>query len=67
VFTGFTLAGAGMVARHLRERTGKWRFGVFVNALSATVTSIVVLIFLIVKFTEGAWIIAVVGPSCTSR
>jgi amino acid transporter len=62
VFTGFTLAGAGMVARHLRERTGKWRFGVFVNALSATVTSIVVLIFLIVKFTEGAWIIAVVGP-----
>jgi len=33
-----------------------------VNALSATVTSIVVLIFLIVKFTEGAWIIAVVGP-----
>ena len=62
VFTGFTLAGAGMVARHLRERTGKWRFGVFVNALSATVTSIVVLIFLIVKFKEGAWIIAVVGP-----
>jgi amino acid transporter len=62
VFTGFTLAGAGMVARHLRERTGKWRRGVFVNALSATVTSIVVMIFLIVKFTEGAWIIAVVGP-----
>ena len=62
VFTGFTLAGAGMVARHLRERTGKWRLGVFVNALSATVTSIVVLIFLIVKFAEGAWIIAVVGP-----
>jgi hypothetical protein len=51
-----------MVARHLREKTGKWRFGVFVNALSATVTSIVVLIFLIAKFKEGAWIIAVVGP-----
>ncbi len=62
VFTGFTLAGAGMVARHLRERAGKWRFGVFVNALSATVTAIVVLIFLIAKFKEGAWIIAVVGP-----
>jgi len=62
VFTGFTMAGAGMVARHLREKTGRWRFGVFVNALSATVTSIVVLIFLIAKFKEGAWIIAVVGP-----
>jgi len=62
VFTGFTMAGAGMVARHLREKTGKWRFGVFVNGLSATVTGIVVLIFLLAKFTEGAWIIAVVGP-----
>ncbi len=62
VFTGFTMAGLGMVARHRRERVGKWRFGIFVNALSATVTSMVVFIFLIAKFTEGAWIIAVVGP-----
>ncbi len=62
VFTGFTLAGAGMVARHLRERTGRWRRGVFVNALSAAVTSIVVLVFILVKLTEGAWIVVVIGP-----
>ncbi len=62
VFTGFTMAGLGMVARHLRERTGKWRFGVVCNAVSALVTSIVVLIFVTVKFAEGAWIIVVVGP-----
>ena len=62
VFTGFTLAGAGMVARHLRERTGRWKLGVALNGLSAAVTSLVVGIFLIVKFTEGAWIIAIVGP-----
>lgn len=62
VFTGFTLAGAGMVARHLRERTGKWRFGVVVNATSASVTAIVVLVFVLAKFTEGAWIIVIVGP-----
>jgi amino acid transporter len=62
VFTGFTLAGAGMVKRHLREKSGHWRRGVFVNALSAGVTSIVVLIFIFAKFTEGAWIIVVVGP-----
>jgi amino acid transporter len=62
VFTGFTLAGSGMVARHLRERTGKWRFGVVVNATSASVTAIVVLVFVLAKFTEGAWIIVVVGP-----
>ncbi len=62
VFTGFTMAGAGMVARHLRERQGRWRFGVAVNATSATVTALVVLIFVLAKFTEGAWIIVVVGP-----
>ncbi len=62
VFTGFTLAGAGMVARHLRERQNKWRFGVVVNATSATVTGIVVLVFVLAKFTEGAWIIVLVGP-----
>lgn len=62
VFTGFTLAGSGMVARHLRERTGHWRFGVAVNATSATVTALVVLVFVLAKFTEGAWIIVVVGP-----
>jgi amino acid transporter len=62
VFTGFTLAGAGMVKRHLRERVGKWRFGVAVNATSASVTAIVVAIFILAKFTEGAWIIVIVGP-----
>ncbi len=62
VFTGFTLAGAGMVKRHMRERTGKWRFGVAINATSASVTAIVVVIFILAKFTEGAWIIVIVGP-----
>ena len=62
VFTGFTMAGAGMVARHLRERSGKWRFGLVCNAVSAVVTAIVVVIFIVAKFTEGAWIIVVVGP-----
>ncbi len=62
VFTGFTLAGAGMVARHRREKVGRWRFGIAANALSAAVTSIVVLVFVFAKFTEGAWIIVVVGP-----
>jgi amino acid transporter len=62
VFTGFTMAGAGMVKHHLVTRAGKWRFGVFVNGLSASVTALVVLIFATVKFAEGAWIVVVVGP-----
>ena len=62
VFTGFTLAGAGMVARHLREKQGHWKRAVAVNGLSAIVTALVVVVFLTAKFFEGAWIIAVVGP-----
>jgi len=62
VFTGFTMAGAGMVARHLRVKEPHWRRGVAINATSAFVTSLVVIIFIIAKFTEGAWIIVVVGP-----
>ncbi|HVB70310.1 MAG TPA: amino acid permease [Acidimicrobiales bacterium] len=62
VFTGFTLAGAGMVKRHIREKVGRWRFGVAINATSASVTAIVVAIFILAKFTEGAWIIVIVGP-----
>ena len=62
VFTGFTLAGAGMVKHHWIERARGWRAGVAVNAGSAFVTALVVAIFLTVKFTEGAWLVAVVGP-----
>jgi amino acid transporter len=62
VFTGFTMAGMGMVAMHRRRRDDHWRRGVFINGLSASVTALVVLIFITVKFAEGAWIIVVVGP-----
>jgi len=62
VFTGFTMAGLGMVAKHWRSRELHWRRGVVVNGFSAFVTALVVFIFLIAKFFEGAWIIAVVGP-----
>ena len=62
VFTGFTLAGSGMVKHHLRQRGRRWRLGIIVNGLSATLSLAVVVILLITKFTEGAWIIAVVAP-----
>ncbi len=62
VFTGFTMAGLGMVKRHWTRRERRWQLGVFINGLSATVTAIVVIIFATVKFTEGAWIVVVVGP-----
>ncbi|MGP0032824.1 MAG: amino acid permease [Acidimicrobiales bacterium] len=62
VFTGFAMAGSGMVKHHLTERGPHWRRGVAVNGFSAVLTAFVVLIFAVVKFKEGAWVIVVVAP-----
>jgi amino acid transporter len=62
VFTGFCIAGSGMVKHHLRERGRRWRLGLMVNGFSAVLSFAVVIILLVTKFTEGAWIIAVVSP-----
>ncbi len=62
VFTGFTFAGAGLVKHYWDARVGHWKRGVAVNGFSAFLSFIVVLIFAIVKFKEGAWLIFIVGP-----
>src|SRR5271157_395653 len=62
VFTGFTMAGSGMVKHHLVARQGHWRRSVVVNGFSAFLSFTVVLIFAVAKFREGAWLIFVVGP-----
>jgi len=62
VFTGFTMAGLGMARHHQRLREGAWRANVAIN-LAAGLTSLVVVgIFAIVKFTEGAWAVVVLFP-----
>jgi amino acid transporter len=62
VFTGFTMAGAGMVKHHLDEKGDHWKRSVVVNGFSAFLSFSVVLIFAVAKFREGAWLIVVVGP-----
>jgi amino acid transporter len=62
VFTGFTMAGLGMVAHHRRGNGPHRTRGIIVNSISAVTTFAVVLIFAIAKFTEGAWIVVVLGP-----
>jgi hypothetical protein len=51
-----------MVKHHLRQRGRRWRLGVVINGSSAILSFAVVGILLVTKFTEGAWIIAVVAP-----
>jgi len=62
VFTGFTLAGLGMAAHHRRGNAPHRRRGITVNLASAFTSALVVLIFAIVKFTEGAWAIVIIAP-----
>jgi len=59
VFTGFTMAGAGMVKHHLRLREKGWRHRLVINGFAAVLSLSVVLIFVVVKFREGVWIVVV--------
>jgi amino acid transporter len=62
VFTGFTMAGSGMVTHHWRHRDQHWRKGVAVNAVAAVVCAVVVVVFAIAEFNQGAWVVVIVMP-----
>jgi amino acid transporter len=62
VFTGFTMAGLGMAKYHHTNREPGWRRKLAVNAASGVISACVVLIFAIVKFTEGAWLVVLLFP-----
>jgi hypothetical protein len=62
VFTGFTMAGAGMATHHWRHRDQHWRQRVVVNGFAAVVCAVVVVVFAVSEFTKGAWVVVVVMP-----
>ena len=62
VFTSFTMSQAGMAKHHLTKKEPGWRKGIFINGFGALLSLIVDIIFLITKFTHGAWIILVIVP-----
>ena len=66
VFTGFAMAGFGMAKRFWTRKEKNWKFKFFINFLSGTVSLLVVIIFAVVKFTEGAWLIVFIFPIATA-
>ena len=62
VFTGFTMAGTGMLKHHLKSRTPGYKKAFAVNLISSVLSAMVVVIFLVTKFTQGAWVVVAVGP-----
>ncbi len=57
VFTAFTMAGFGMAKYHHRTREQGWRRRLVINFSAGVTSLIVVLIFVVVKFGEGAWLV----------
>lgn len=61
-FLAFTLSQFGMVMHWIKRRGANWARSVIVNGLGAFVTGITVLVVLVAKFREGAWITALFIP-----
>jgi amino acid transporter len=63
VFVGFTLSQVGMV-RHWRGQRGPgWMKRAVINGVGAVLTFAAIIIELVSKFTEGAWLIVIVIPA----
>jgi amino acid transporter len=62
VFTAFSMAGYGMTKHHLTHRGPGWHYKLVINLSAGILSTSVVLIFAIAKFTEGAWLVVVVFP-----
>ena len=55
-FLAFTLSQSGMVSHWWKNRGPHWRRKVFVNGLGGFVTGVTVVVVLVAKFLQGAWI-----------
>ena len=53
LFMSFTLSQTGMVVHHWRLREPGWAWRLAINATGATATSIVTIVVVVSKFTEG--------------
>ena len=63
VFIGFTLSQAGLVVHWWREPPTGWRRRATINGFGACITAIATVVFLISKFTEGAWVVVIAIPA----
>ncbi len=62
VFTGFSMAGYGMTKHHLTHRGQGWRRKLVINLSAGILSTVVVGIFAVAKFWEGAWLVVLVFP-----
>ncbi len=63
VFLSFTLSQAGMVRHWFHLKTPGWKGKLAVNGVGASATAVVTLVFAVVKFHDGAWMILILTPA----
>ena len=62
VFTGFTLSQTGLVRHWYHERPRRWWARAALNGLGAAMTAVATVIFVVTKFTAGAWVVVIAIP-----
>jgi amino acid transporter len=62
VFSAFAMAGFGMTKHHLTHRTPGWRRKLAINLSAGILSALVVGIFAVAKFSDGAWLVVVIFP-----
>ncbi len=60
VFTAFTMAGFGMARFHHVHKERGWHHKLVINFSAGVTSLVVVVIFAVVKFSEGAWLVLIV-------
>ncbi|MBV8257901.1 MAG: APC family permease [Actinobacteria bacterium] len=63
VFTAFTLSQAGMVRYWQRRHGPGWKWRALINGTGAIATFVVMVVVVITKFTEGAWLVIIAVPT----
>jgi len=61
-FLAFTLSQAGMVRHWMKVRGPQWEKSALVNGLGAFVTGVTVVVVLVAKFEDGAWMTLLFMP-----
>jgi len=62
VFIGFTLAQGGLVRHWISKRPKRWWARASLNGTGALMTAVATLIFLVTKFSSGAWVVVIAIP-----
>jgi amino acid transporter len=63
VFLAFTMSQAGMVVRWLRRREPGWRLALPFNFIGMCMTTVVFIVFAVVRFREGAYLSIIIIPT----